>query len=95
MKRFEKNKDVEDTGTFSLATSIVLLPAASGAALPLGAAAGGISTLIIDNNLGSKEIQNALDNSTSKKFKIKIKYQKGSRGQDKWYSPVAASVKPA
>lgn len=97
VKRAEKDKDVLNSIRFGIASSAVSAPlgASLGVSLGVGGGSGLISSLIIDKDLGSKQIQNTLNKSTAKKFNINIKYVKKSRGQDQWYEASDISITQA
>ncbi|MFB5660423.1 hypothetical protein [Alteribacillus sp. HJP-4] len=97
VKRAEKDADVLNNIRYGIATSAVAHPLTQSLKISMGAggASGLISSLIINKDLGSNDIQSALNKSTAKNFDIAIKYEQKSRGQDKWYEATAISVNPA
>ena len=92
----ESNRDKLDNFRFSLVSSIITAPLKSyGLSISAGAGSGILSSFVIENDLGSSEIQNALFDSASQRFLVTITYEKGNRGSsDYWYAATDINVLP-
>ncbi|WP_042403497.1 hypothetical protein [Geomicrobium sp. JCM 19037] len=92
----ERDQDIASSFQFGVASTLVLHPVTRiGISIPSGGASGVLSTLVINNDLGSRDIQSALNSSTASSFEVTIEYERGNRGQDYWYAPSAVSVSPS
>jgi len=97
IKKAEKSDNDLNNIRFTIAGTLVTHPIAKTlkASLSSGLASYVISSLVIDKDLGSKKIQQVLNASTAKKFKVKIRYEKHTRGAwDKWYEAYSSTVAP-
>lgn len=92
----DREGDLNDV-RFAMASAAVIHPISRAVGAAIGASGGSqiIANLILNRGLSSDNIQDVLNDSTAKNFKISIKYEKGTRGQDKWYEATAMSVNPA
>lgn len=83
-----------DNFRYAVGTSILLAPLRRiGVSVGAGSVAGGISSFIINNQLGSATIQDALFNSVSSTFTVTVQYTRHNRGSwDYWYEASFISI---
>ncbi|MCP3029480.1 hypothetical protein [Halobacillus sp. A5] len=93
----EAREDDLNSLRYALASAAVTHPITKSLGKTLTAAGASqiVSSLILNRGLASENIQDVLNSSTANEFDVSIKYEKKTRGQDKWYEPAAMSINPA
>ncbi|WP_339226774.1 hypothetical protein NSQ77_14640 [Oceanobacillus sp. FSL K6-2867] len=97
VKFAESSEDALNTARFSIVSAVITHPITQTLKYSVGASLGSgiISYLMINKDLGSENIQKVLNESTAENFNVTIKYEKGTRDQDKWYEATGMSINPA